>query len=86
MPEISRFLGVRICMYFSDHGIPHFHAEHGGDNAAIAIETLDLVEGNLPTATRRIVIEWASRRQPELREAWRRRSHGEPPGRIPPLE
>ena len=86
MPEICRFLGVRICMYFSDHGIPHFHAEPGSDNASIAIETLQIVEGNLPAATRRIVIEWASRRQDELREAWQRRGNGEPPGRIPPLE
>lgn len=73
-------------MYFNDHGIPHFHAEHGSDNASIAIETLQIVEGNLPAATRRIVIEWASRRQDELREAWQRRGNGEPPGRIPPLE
>lgn len=73
-------------MYFSDHGIPHFHAEHGGNNAAIDIETLHIVEGNLPVAARRIVIEWASRRQDELREAWRRRNNGEHPGRIPPLE
>lgn len=73
-------------MYFNDHGIPHFHAEHGSDNASIAIETLQIVEGNLPAATRRIVIEWASRRQDELREAWQRRGNGEHPGRIPPLE
>ena len=73
-------------MYFSDHGIPHFHAEPGNNNVSIAIETRQIVDGNLPAATRRIVIQWASRRQDELREAWQRRGNGEPPGRIPPLE
>ena len=72
-------------MYFSDHGIPHFRTEPGNNNVSIAIETRQIVE-DLPAPARRIVIEWASRRQDELREAWRRRGNGEPPGRIPPLE
>ncbi len=28
MPEISRFLGIVICMYFNDHNPPHFHVEY----------------------------------------------------------
>jgi hypothetical protein len=30
MPEISRFLGIVIRMYYRDHPPPHFHAEYGG--------------------------------------------------------
>ncbi|MBI1870563.1 MAG: DUF4160 domain-containing protein [Chlamydiae bacterium] len=28
MPEISRFLGMVICMYFNDHSPPHFHVQY----------------------------------------------------------
>ncbi len=73
-------------MYFSDHGVPHFHAEHGGSSASISIDSLDTLEGNLHPATRRLVLQWASLHQDELREAWARRSRHEHPGRIPPLE
>jgi len=30
MPEISRFYGIVIKMFYNDHAPPHFHAEHGG--------------------------------------------------------
>ena len=30
MPEISRFYGIIIRMYFVDHNPPHFHAEYQG--------------------------------------------------------
>jgi len=28
MPELSRFLGIVIYMYFNEHNPPHFHAEY----------------------------------------------------------
>ena len=40
MPEISRFFGIVIKMFFDDHNPPHFHAEYGGDLALIDIHTL----------------------------------------------
>jgi hypothetical protein len=40
MPEISRFFGIVIKMFFDDHNPPHFHAEYGGDVALIDIRTL----------------------------------------------
>jgi Domain of unknown function (DUF4160) len=40
MPEISRFFGIVIKMFFDDHNPPHFHAEYGGDLALIDIRTL----------------------------------------------
>ncbi|MCB0187951.1 MAG: DUF4160 domain-containing protein [Caldilineaceae bacterium] len=30
MPEVSRFFGVTIRMYFDDHPPPHFHAFYEG--------------------------------------------------------
>jgi hypothetical protein len=29
VPEISRFLGIVITMFYRDHGPPHFHASYG---------------------------------------------------------
>ena len=35
MPEISRFFGIVIRMYFDDHNPPHFHAMYAGDRLAL---------------------------------------------------
>ena len=40
MPEISRFLGIVIKMFFDDHNPPHFHAEYGGEVALIDIRKI----------------------------------------------
>jgi hypothetical protein len=29
VPEISRFLGIVIRMYYREHAPPHFHARYG---------------------------------------------------------
>lgn len=47
MPEITRFFGIVIKMYFADHA-PHFHVEYGEHHAEMAIETLDIIAGGLP--------------------------------------
>ncbi len=47
MPEISRFYGIIVAMFFGDHNPPHFHARYGGEKVAIEIETLRILEGNL---------------------------------------
>jgi hypothetical protein len=48
MPELSRFYGIVIRMYFGDHDPAHFHAEYAGDRAVISIETLAVMGGRLP--------------------------------------
>ncbi len=48
MPEISRFYGIVIKMYFDDHHPPHFHAEYGESQALVQIETLAVIAGYLP--------------------------------------
>ena len=60
MPEISRFLGITITMYFNDHMPPHFHAEYNNEEAAFAIESLSKIAGSLPPRITGYVIEWAS--------------------------
>lgn len=45
MPEISRFFGIIIRMYYDEHNPPHFHAEYGDEEASINIQTLALIHG-----------------------------------------
>ena len=66
MPEISRFLGIAIKMFFDDHNPPHFHAEYGGDLALIDIRNLSVFSGRLPPRVLGLVIEWATLHRPEL--------------------
>ena len=85
MPELSRFYGIVIQMYYRDHPPPHFHAMYAGEKATIDIETLAFIEGALPARARGLVIEWATLHQEELREAFRRASAMEAPVKIQPL-
>ena len=48
MPEICRFYGIVIKMYFADHAPPHFHAECAEHEARIAINNLGVLSGDLP--------------------------------------
>jgi hypothetical protein len=70
MPELSRFLGIIIYMYFNDHAPPHFHAEYNEYQAAIAIDNFGILEGKLPAKVLSLVVEWASEHHDELLENW----------------
>jgi hypothetical protein len=59
MPTISAFRGILIRMYFDDHFPPHFHALYQGDEAKIAIATLEVIDGGLPQRMLRYVVGWA---------------------------
>ena len=86
MPELSRFYGITIRMYFDDHLPPHFHAVYGGDEAVIGIDSLGLLRGRLPVRALGLTVEWASSHQAELQDAWNRAKRLETPGKIAPLE
>ena len=86
MPEICRFYGIVIAVFFNEHNPPHFHARYGGDKAAIGIEALDVLEGQLPPRALRMVIEWANRHQAELMEDWELVRAGGQPNKIEPLK
>ncbi len=85
MPEISRFYGIVIKMYFDDHHPPHFHAEYGESQAVVNIETLAVIAGYLPPRAMGLMTEWASLHQQELRAAWDKAKNLEPVGQIEPL-
>lgn len=71
MPEISRFLGIVIKMFFGDHNPPHFHAIYGDYDASFSIETLEVIKGELPARVKGLVVEWATLHQKELMDNWK---------------
>ncbi len=86
MPTISRFFGIEIRIYFEDHGLPHFHAYYAEHSAAVAIESLSILGGDLPRRAYRMVLEWAVKHRPELRDNWVRARQHRPLEWIEPLE
>ncbi len=82
MPVIARFYGILIKMYFSqsEHGVPHFHAVYGDFNGVFSIETLDMMEGDLPSRSQKFVKEWAAQYQSELLRMWQNNEFKQLPG------
>ena len=66
MPHICEFFGIVIYMYYNDHSPAHFHAEYAEREATFTIDTLEVLEGELPRRPRAFVIEWASLHREEL--------------------
>jgi len=72
MPTISIFFGMVIQMYWRDHPPAHFHVIYQGYGASVAIETGEVLEGEMPRSARRILKEWARRHRDELLQNWER--------------
>ncbi len=85
MPEISRFYGIVITMYYKDHPPPHFHARYGGQRAKFSISDLRLTEGRLERRAISLVLEWAFQHRDELMENWELARQNKPLKRIAPL-
>jgi len=85
MPEISRFYGIIIAMFYNENNQPHFHARYGSQKVVIAIRTLSVLEGKLPARALGMVVEWASQHQAELLENWELSRKEQTPRKIQPL-
>ena len=85
MPEISRFLGIVIAIYWKDHGVPHFHAKYGNHRASFAILDLVLLEGSLPPRVAALVLEWARLHRDALLEDWNLAMANRPLKPVAPL-
>ena len=85
MPELCRFYGIVVRMYYGDHSPPHFHARYGDQEAVLGIDPLAVIRGRLPPRANGLVVEWAAQHRAELLEAWRRAERHEDPGKIAPL-
>jgi hypothetical protein len=85
MPEISRFLGIVIGMFYREHGPPHFHAVYGEFEVTVQIQT-GVVTGQFPMRALGHVVEWAALHRTALLENWELAGAGQPLRQIAPLE
>jgi Domain of unknown function (DUF4160) len=85
MPTISSFYGILIRMFFNDHAPPHFHARYGEFEATIDIETLQVLQGGLPSRALSLVNDWAMMHRAELRADWQLCRENAQPSKIDPL-
>jgi hypothetical protein len=85
VPEIYRFFGIVIVMYYNDHAPPHFHAKYGDFEMIVQIESR-VVEGQFPRHAQSLVMEWYSLHQTELLCDWILAREPKPLRRIAPLE
>lgn len=72
MPEISRFYGIVIKMFFKpkEHEPSHIHALYGEYMGEFNIRTMEMVQGDLPIKAQELVREWLASHQDELQEMW----------------
>lgn len=86
MPEISRFYGIIIYIFYREHQPPHFHAVYGDEEALIAIDTLAVLAGHLSPRALGLAIEWATIYQEELKKVWHQAMNHQKLDKIKPLK
>ena len=86
MPELSRFFGISIRMYYDDHNPPHFHAIYGGAEAEVGLDPVALLRGRLARRALGMVMEWAVVHQRELLDDWELLRKDQTPHGIAPLD
>ncbi len=86
MPEISRFLGIIIRMYYDEHNPPHLHAEYAGAKVLLDFQG-NILRGDLGSrAALRLVREWIDMHAADLMEDWELARSGKELKKIAPLD
>lgn len=89
MPELSRFFGIIVRMFAERgerHHRPHLHAIYQKAQVVLAIDTIEILAGQLPRRQQRLLEAWAELHQPELVAAWQTLQADQSPDRIEPLK
>ena len=81
MPEVARFYGIVVKMFFGDHPPPHFHAVYGEHVGLFNIDTLEMIEGDLPNRAKSLIVEWAHLHKEALKQMWESQEFR----KLPPL-
>ncbi|MBU9747219.1 DUF4160 domain-containing protein [Lachnospiraceae bacterium ASD3451] len=83
MPEITRFYGIVIKIFFrGEHNPPHIHALYGEHNGLFEISSMEMIEGDLPGKAVKLVQEWGRQYQNDLQLMWDNKQIK----KLPPLE
>ena len=72
MPEITRFYGIIIKMFFKpkEHEPSHIHALYGEYMGEFNIKTMEMIQGDLPVKAQELVRDWMAVHRDELLEMW----------------
>jgi Domain of unknown function (DUF4160) len=70
LPTISVFYGIKIGMFYNEHGLAHFHAAYAEFEAVYLVDSLEVIEGRLPRRAHNLVRQWARAHRDELQENW----------------
>ena len=70
MPIISQFYGIKITIFYDDHGEPHFHAYYGEHSAKFSIASGEIIVGSLPKRASHLVSAWMKLHTKELEADW----------------
>ena len=84
MPEISRFYGIIIKMFFKpkEHEPSHIHALYGEYMGVFDLKTHEMTNGDLPKKAQELVREWLEKNEMELLEMWDKQEIK----KLPPLQ
>lgn len=84
MPVLARFYGMVVKMYLlgKEHNPPHVHILYGEYNAVIDVQTLTVIEGDLPGRGIALAREWTEKYRDELLEIWETQNFR----KLPPLK
>lgn len=86
MPCISRFYGISIYVYYSDHAPPHIHARYAAWRASIVIRDGSVLDGDLPPRALRLIRSWLAARRGSVLGSWGEARRGSVPSPVPPLD
>lgn len=88
MPEISRFYGIIIRIFYEAerHQLPHFHAAYSEYIASFTIDPPALLAGLMPRKQHNLIIAWIELHQEELLDNWERARQQLPLQRIEGLQ
>jgi hypothetical protein len=85
MPEIARFFGIVVSMYFDDHAPPHIHGRYGSHKVRVAIGDFKILAGSFPPRALALLVEWMDIHRAELDADWVRAETGQGLEPIEPL-
>jgi len=85
MPEICRFLGIVIAMFYNDHDPPQFHAFYNDYTVRVKIDDGKVLSGQVPVRILKYLEEWRQLHVAELSDTWQKVQKYQPPGKISPL-
>jgi hypothetical protein len=86
MPIVSAFFGIVIRMFYREHGPPHFHAEHHGENASFTFDGRRLAGNIRSRQAVRLIRRWCLANRAELEANWAKARGGQNLEQIAPLE